>query len=123
MQQLAIESGVSHLGYIPVEEFMALVDLVILPSQWAEPFGRAVVEGISHGKIVLTNRVGGISELAELFPNIHFLEDFEHGDIFSLRPEQVMKVQMRQFEPEYVCQQYEDAYATLAGSRHASAES
>lgn len=122
MQQLAIESGVLHLGYVPVNEFMGLVDFVVLPSQWAEPFGRAVVEGIAHGKIVLTNRVGGISELAELLPNIHFLEDFEHNNIFSLKPEQVMKVQMLQFESEYVCQQYEDAYAALAGSRHASAE-
>ena len=123
MQQLAIESGVLHLGYVSVDEFMSLVDVVILPSQWAEPFGRAVVESIAHGKIVLTNRVGGISELSEILPNIHFLEDLEQDNIFSLEAEQVMNFQMLRFEPQYVCQQYEDAYAALAGSRHASAES
>ena len=54
-----------------------MVDLIVLPIKWQEPFGRVVLESVFSGKIILTNKVGGITELASMLPNIYFLEDIQ----------------------------------------------
>lgn len=117
LKDLAIDSDVRYLGYVTLEEFMSQVDVVVLPAQWAEPFGRAVVEAVFHGKIVLTNRVGGIPELARILPNIYFLEDFENFDSFSFKPKSVTQTQISWFESEYVSQQYLSQYAGISAEK------
>jgi len=37
-------------------------DVVVLPAQWQEPFGRVVAEGLTSGRPVVASRVGGIPE-------------------------------------------------------------
>lgn len=44
------------------EEMFAGVDLVLVPSQWAEPFGRIAVEALRLGKLVLVSNIGGLPE-------------------------------------------------------------
>ncbi|WP_085332321.1 glycosyltransferase, partial [Klebsiella pneumoniae] len=80
LKQLALDSNVELLGYCPVDDFMQKVDIIVLPIKWQEPFGRVVVEAIFAGKVVLTNRVGGITELSRILPNIYFLEDIQDID-------------------------------------------
>jgi glycosyltransferase involved in cell wall biosynthesis len=38
-------------------------DVVVVPSQWGEAFGRTVVEALSTGRPVLASRVGGMPEI------------------------------------------------------------
>ncbi len=38
-------------------------DVVVVPSVWAEPFGRVVIEAMATGRPALSSRVGGIPEI------------------------------------------------------------
>ena len=38
-------------------------DLVVLPAEWQEPFGRVVIEGMSSGRPVVSTYAGGIPEI------------------------------------------------------------
>jgi glycosyltransferase involved in cell wall biosynthesis len=40
-------------------------DVVVVPSTYDEPFGRAVIEGMATGRPVVTSRVGGMPEILE----------------------------------------------------------
>ncbi|PHF78027.1 glycosyltransferase family 4 protein [Priestia aryabhattai] len=55
-------------GKIPQQEVyreMANVDLTVVPSRWAEPFGRVIIESYQQGTPVIATSVGGIPELIE----------------------------------------------------------
>lgn len=86
LQELAIASNIELHGFIPVNEFLAIVDIVVLPLKWREPFGRVVIESVMANKTVLTNSVGGISELKELFSKIYFLEKLDEVDLSEIEP-------------------------------------
>jgi glycosyltransferase involved in cell wall biosynthesis len=63
-QKLGISDRVKFLGHVdmPIEIFH-VSDLAILPSQWAEPFGRSIIESMMSGTPVIASRVGGIAEV------------------------------------------------------------
>ena len=68
LEQLCIELGlddrVRFLGHIDqVIEVFHLSDVSVVPSQWAEPFGRTIIESMMAGTPVVASRVGGISEV------------------------------------------------------------
>ncbi|MEG9669124.1 MULTISPECIES: glycosyltransferase family 4 protein [Serratia] len=75
LKNLAENCSVRLLGFTTLNDFFSVVDIVILPVKWREPFGRVVVESIFAGKIVLTNSVGGIGELINILPNVYALDD------------------------------------------------
>lgn len=81
LQILAHKAGVNLLGFLPINQFFEQVDVVVLPIMWREPFGRVVVESALANKIVLTNSVGGISELKCFFSKIEFIDDLEKIDL------------------------------------------
>jgi len=59
---------VENLGWIPHEkipEIFANSDIVVIPSQWPEPFGIVAVEAMASGKPVIASRVGGLKEIVE----------------------------------------------------------
>lgn len=109
LKELAHSSNVDLLGYCPVEQFMQKVDLIVLPIKWQEPFGRVVVEAIFGGKVVLTNRVGGIAELAEILPNIYFLEDTLDIDNIPA-PIEIDREVKEVFDVNFVTEQYLNIY-------------
>jgi glycosyltransferase involved in cell wall biosynthesis len=43
---------------------IARARLTVVPSLWAEPFGRTVIESLALGTPVLVSRTGGLAELA-----------------------------------------------------------
>lgn len=51
------------VGQLPTPATYALAKLVLVPSQWAEPFGRVNAEAALRGIPVLASRVGGIPEV------------------------------------------------------------
>ncbi|MCX5965015.1 MAG: glycosyltransferase family 4 protein [Cyanobacteria bacterium] len=63
-QNLGISDRVKFLGHVDVPiEIFHISDLSILPSQWAEPFGRSIIESMMAGTPVIASRVGGIVEI------------------------------------------------------------
>lgn len=75
------DCNIEYLGFVDLSLFLQKVDAVILPIKWNEPFGRVVVECALAGKIVYTNLVGGISELVDIYPNIHDLSLFPQNTV------------------------------------------
>ena len=61
--------GISNLLYLgyrsDVENIYHTVDLVVMPSQWDEPFGRITIEAGAAKKPIISTRVGGIPEIIE----------------------------------------------------------
>ncbi|ACT07686.1 glycosyl transferase group 1 [Dickeya chrysanthemi Ech1591] len=107
--------GVTLLGFVSLEAFMQQVDVVVLPVKWHEPFGRVVVESIFHGKVVLTNRMGGIDELAAMLPNIYFMEDISVDNVDACA-EPLCPDMLAHFTPGRVAQEYEQAYRKVLGA-------
>ena len=70
LKNMAIDGNVSIPGYMPLNDFLDNVDVVILPIKWNEPFGRTVVECALSGKLVLTTPVGSMPELGKIFKNV-----------------------------------------------------
>ncbi|RTF46874.1 glycosyltransferase family 4 protein [Serratia marcescens] len=83
LKLLAEKNNIEHLGFAKLTDFLSHVDIVILPIKWREPFGRVVVECALAGKMVLTNSVGGITELIALIPTV---VDLKEGEINLKEP-------------------------------------
>jgi len=65
-KDLGIKDRVEFLGLFSHETIKRLYEssaIVVVPSIWAEPFGRVVVEAMAHGRPVVASNVGGIPEL------------------------------------------------------------
>jgi len=62
--RLNVNDNVTFLGHVdcPALVYQAS-DLVVLPSEWPEPFGRTIIEALSCGVPVLGSCVGGIPEI------------------------------------------------------------
>ena len=54
---------IEYLGYMDSSKFFEMIDVLIVPSLWNEPFGRVVIESILHSKPVIASNMGGIPEL------------------------------------------------------------
>lgn len=65
-RKLGIEGDVSFLGkYGPVEEFLSIVDLVLMPSA-LESFGLAALEAMACEVPIIASQVGGLPELMQV---------------------------------------------------------
>ncbi|WP_194273324.1 glycosyltransferase [Priestia megaterium] len=70
----------SHLASRAVQETMAQLDVVLVPSIWEEPFGRVLIESYNQGTPIIASRVGGI-------PDIVYSEEwlFKKNDLKELK--------------------------------------
>jgi glycosyltransferase involved in cell wall biosynthesis len=50
------------VGWVRPADFYSVIDTVVVPSVWREPFGRASIEGTSFGVPALVARSGGLPE-------------------------------------------------------------
>ena len=57
--------GVHFVGRVQPGEFLADLDLLVVPSQWQEPFGLVVREAMNAGVPVVASAVGGIPEIVQ----------------------------------------------------------
>jgi glycosyltransferase involved in cell wall biosynthesis len=60
------------LGYVESTSFFEMIDVLIVPSLWNEPFGRVVLESLINNKPVIASDKGGISELLSNNQNFVF---------------------------------------------------
>ena len=63
-----VNDAIFFTGYLPHEKLKylySIVDLVIFPSIWQEPFGLVMLEAMSSGTCVICSNVGGIPEVIE----------------------------------------------------------
>ncbi len=72
LQKMAEQSGMGDrlilAGQRPSAEvslWQAAADLIVHPVTGTEPFGMAVVEAMSHGRVVIASRAGGLTEIIE----------------------------------------------------------
>lgn len=66
MAQLQAANGdlpLTWLGHVPPAQFFPGIDILLVPSQWAEPLGRVVLEAASYGVPVVGSDRGGIPEI------------------------------------------------------------
>ena len=61
---LGIENYVKFIGHVsnPYSIYQ-MSDITVLPSRWAEPFGRVIIESMACGTPVVASRIGGIPEI------------------------------------------------------------
>src|SRR5688572_11543946 len=60
----ASNANITFHGFVPeVADAMSAVDVVVVPSVWAEAFPFSVLEAMSLGKPVIATRRGGLSEM------------------------------------------------------------
>lgn len=62
------DSGVVQLtGPMTANDFFSSVDIVAVPTQWQEPFGRVAAEALLAGKPLIHSQAGGLSEVAQIY--------------------------------------------------------
>lgn len=64
---LLSKGAVRLAGPMTADDFYSQVDVVAVPTQWQEPFGRVAAEALMAGTPLLYSRVGGLPEVAELY--------------------------------------------------------
>ena len=57
----------TFVGTVVPAEFYADVDCAIVPTQWAEPFGRTAAEALLSGTPLLASRIGGLPEVFDIY--------------------------------------------------------
>jgi len=60
--QRGLPPNIEFIGWAEPREFFARLKMLIVPSQWEEPFGRVAIEGMACGVPVLASAVGGLPE-------------------------------------------------------------
>ncbi len=57
---------IDWLGFTAAPSFYSAIDVVVIPSQWAEPLPYVCVEALHAGKSMICAQVGGLPEIATL---------------------------------------------------------
>ena len=65
LRDMAKDKQVRFLGRKTSEEFYPLLDMLVVPSLWHEPFARVVIEAYSYGVPVAASNRGGQPEAVE----------------------------------------------------------
>lgn len=110
-------------GYQDYAAFFRRIDLLVVPSQWAEPLGRVIIESYAQGVPVLAAARGGIPEIVEE-GRTGWLFDPDERDVLEARlralvDDPAVLERLREgclraaqpFHPERVAAAYERTYA------------
>ncbi|WP_339698029.1 glycosyltransferase family 4 protein [Algoriphagus aquimarinus] len=62
LKELAKDSNIEFVGYVNSTEFLAEIDVLIVPSLWEEPLGMVAIEALANHVPVIANKRGGLQE-------------------------------------------------------------
>jgi len=63
LMKMAEGLPVEFIGFVPAADFFSRIDALVVPSVWAEPLPRTILESYAAGVPVLGSRSGGIPDL------------------------------------------------------------
>src|SRR6185437_15245964 len=63
LKALAQDSRIEFAGFVKPDDFLASIDILVVPSEWPEPLGRVILEAYLHGVPVIASACGGIPEV------------------------------------------------------------
>lgn len=69
------------LSSTQLNDIYDMCDVLVVPSEWPEPFGRVLIEGNLHGLPVIASNIGGIPEIVS---EMHGGVLFESGNVEML---------------------------------------
>lgn len=121
LESMATNSNIQFLGFVNPNDFYNKIDLLVVPSQWKEPFGRVVIEAISKGIPVIASCNGGLPEILEgrqegsVFSNAESLEKLlrEYMDGISNFDFSDIKLFRDKYNALNIAKQYESMYYDL----------
>lgn len=118
------------VSYDKLREEISRTKLVVVPSLWPEPLGRAVIEGMSLGKVVIGTNHGGIPELIKNGETGFLVEP---GDAKALAKKIIAvlendnlrqkiglaakKEAWRRFDPDLIAKKHEEFYHQVLQKR------
>lgn len=82
LQRRFADPRVEWLGQVDADGFYRMVDVVVAPALWTEPFGRVAAEAVAHGRGLVVARIGGLLEATGRAP---IVLSHEAGDVTGLR--------------------------------------
>ncbi len=65
LRELVTTSRVEFVGYQPSARFMQEIDVLVIPSIWAEPFGLVAVEACAQQLPIIATNMGGLPEIIQ----------------------------------------------------------
>jgi glycosyltransferase involved in cell wall biosynthesis len=72
---------IKFFGYKKTEEIFKVIDALIMPSLWQEPFGRIIIEAYYYGVPVIASSRGGIPEIVEDGKTGLLFDPFKEDDL------------------------------------------
>lgn len=129
----ASHRNIEFVGHVEPGNFFGQIDYLVVPSKWAEPLGRVVLEAYAHGIPVLGSEAGGIPEIiksgvtgltfqphssADLLDKIQQIQEIPHQQL-SANCQQYAKT----FSHTRIVDSFIDAYKTAIKRSPASGES
>jgi glycosyltransferase involved in cell wall biosynthesis len=81
----ADDPRIEYLGTSTPTEFYSRVDCALVPTQWAEPFGRTAAEALILGVPLLASAIGGLPEVVDAFGGrAHLVKDHMSASAWSI---------------------------------------
>lgn len=65
LQALFPSCKTKFLGWTDAASFYPNIDVLVVPSIWAEPFGRVAIEALSFGVPLIVSRTGALPQIVE----------------------------------------------------------
>ena len=114
--KLGIGTQVHFLGHVSDPRLVYQAsDLVVLPSEWSEPFGRVLIESMACAVPAIGSAIGGIPEV---LTNLPYKALFTAGDLSELATRLTDLINWRSEHPELgdQCRQYVKANFLLSNT-------
>ena len=118
---------IQFIGQVDATAFLDTIDVLIVPSDWNEPFGRVTVEAYARGVAVVGSSSGAIPEVIEPGSALVFdrsrpstlIEKIRHAVELVTRPDAHERFveYARRFSPEAMVHAYVELYSAILTER------